>query len=97
MRISDWSSDVCSSDLNWARAGELTYGIIPDLERRLATAAEAEQGRMLKEEVTDEEIASVVSRWTGVPVDRMLEGERDKLLRMRSEERSCRERVCQYV
>jgi len=67
---------------NWARAGELTYGIIPELERKLASAADAAQSHLLKEDVTDEEIASVVSRWTGVPVDRMLEGERDKLLRM---------------
>jgi ATP-dependent Clp protease ATP-binding subunit ClpB len=67
---------------NWARAGELTYGVVPELEKRLATAQAAAQHRMLNEEVRDQDIASVVSRWTGIPVDRMLAGEREKLLRM---------------
>jgi ATP-dependent Clp protease ATP-binding subunit ClpB len=75
---------------DWARAGELTYGLIPQLERQLA-AAEAEEGRhMVEEAVTPEHIAQVVSRWTGIPVDRMLEGERAKLLKM---EDSLRRRV----
>ncbi|MHA1112912.1 MAG: ATP-dependent chaperone ClpB [Alphaproteobacteria bacterium] len=65
-----------------ARAGELAYGRIPELERALADAAAVAGGRMLKEEVGAEEIAQVVSRWTGIPVDRMLEGEREKLLHM---------------
>jgi ATP-dependent Clp protease ATP-binding subunit ClpB len=69
-----------SGDL--ARAGELSYGRIPALERQLAEAAGATQGAMLREEVTAEDIAGVVSRWTGIPVDRMLAGERDKLLAM---------------
>jgi ATP-dependent Clp protease ATP-binding subunit ClpB len=64
------------------RAGELAYGIIPGLERQLAEAEAVKESRMLKEEVRAEDIASVVSRWTGIPVDRMLEGERDKLLTM---------------
>jgi ATP-dependent Clp protease ATP-binding subunit ClpB len=64
------------------RAAELSYGVVPDLERQLAGAAEAEEHRMLNEEVTDTEIAAVVSRWTGIPVDKMLEGEREKLLQM---------------
>jgi ATP-dependent Clp protease ATP-binding subunit ClpB len=64
------------------RAGELTYGSIPDLERRLAQAQQEQSQRMVQEEVTDSDIAQVVSRWTGIPVDRMLEGERDKLLEM---------------
>ena len=64
------------------KAGELSYGVIPGLEKQLADAQQASAGAMLREEVTSEDIASVVSRWTGVPVDRMLEGERDKLLRM---------------
>ncbi|RDE08856.1 ATP-dependent chaperone ClpB [Pelagibacterium lacus] len=72
-----------------ARAGELAYGVIPDLERRLADAESAEGERngseMVDEVVTPNHIAQVVSRWTGVPVDRMLEGERDKLLRMEDE------------
>ncbi len=65
-----------------ARAGELQYGRIPELEKKLAEAAIASKGAMLREEVTDEDIASVVARWTGVPVERMLEGERAKLLGM---------------
>ena len=68
-----------------ARAGELAYGLVPELERSLAESEEAPESggrRMLKEEVTDGDIASVVSRWTGIPVDKMLEGERDRLLAM---------------
>ncbi|HEY1386202.1 MAG TPA: AAA family ATPase, partial [Dongiaceae bacterium] len=67
---------------DFARAGELTYSFIPGLEKKLKSAEEAQQHRMLNEVVSEEDIASVVSRWTGIPVDRMLEGERDKLLRM---------------
>ncbi|MDE1148711.1 MAG: ATP-dependent chaperone ClpB [Azospirillaceae bacterium] len=67
---------------NWARAGELTYGVVPELERQLKAAEEAGGNRMLNEEVRDSDIASVVSRWTGIPVDKMLTGEREKLLRM---------------
>jgi ATP-dependent Clp protease ATP-binding subunit ClpB len=67
---------------NWARAGELTYGVIPELERGLAGAEAASQSRMLNEEVRDEDIAAVVSRWTGIPVDKMMTGEREKLLAM---------------
>jgi ATP-dependent Clp protease ATP-binding subunit ClpB len=64
------------------RAGEISYGVIPGLERALAEAEGATAGAMLREEVTGEDIAGVVSRWTGIPVDRMLEGEREKLLHM---------------
>ena len=64
------------------RAGELRYGKIPDLEKQLEAAVAAQDNRMLNEEVTDGEIAGVVSRWTGIPVDKMLEGEREKLLQM---------------
>jgi ATP-dependent Clp protease ATP-binding subunit ClpB len=67
-----------------ARAGELQYGRIPELERRLAEAEGHSEGAMLREKVTEEDIASVVSRWTGIPVDRMMAGERDKLLAMES-------------
>ena len=70
-----------------ARAGQLAYGVIPDLEKKLK-AAESQGvagGKGLKEEVTPEDIAAVVSRWTGIPVDKMLEGERAKLLRMETE------------
>ena len=72
---------------DWARAGELQYGRIPELEKQLDMAAQAEMQEMklLRNNVTDEEIAEVVSKWTGIPVSKMLEGERDKLLRMESE------------
>src|SRR3546814_15960287 len=109
MRISDWSSDVCSSDLEsseltqrWqaekekinseaklkeqldaarneleqaqrngdlARAGELSYGAIPQLTKQLEEAPAVSKGAMLREEVTNEVIAAVVSCWTGIPVD----------------------------
>ncbi len=69
---------------DWSRAGELTYGVIPDLERRLKDIEASEAGRMLEEAVTEEHIAAVVSRWTGIPVDKMLSSERDKLLHMES-------------
>ena len=67
---------------NFARAGELTYSVIPDLTRRLAEAEQAAEHRMLNEVVKEEDIAGVVSRWTGIPVDKMLTGEREKLLKM---------------
>jgi ATP-dependent Clp protease ATP-binding subunit ClpB len=68
------------------RAGELAYGIIPELEKRLKEA-EAHDGTlsMVEETVTPDHIAHVVSRWTGIPVDRLMEGEREKLLRMEDE------------
>jgi ATP-dependent Clp protease ATP-binding subunit ClpB len=67
----------------YQRAGELAYGRIPDLEKRLADIEASENaGQMMEEAVTANHIAQVVSRWTGVPVDKMLEGEKDKLLRM---------------
>jgi ATP-dependent Clp protease ATP-binding subunit ClpB len=75
---------------DWSRAGELTYGIIPELERKLKEVEAAEQARMLEEAVTEQHIAAVVSRWTGIPVEKMLAGERDKLLHM---EEKLRERV----
>jgi ATP-dependent Clp protease ATP-binding subunit ClpB len=66
-----------------ARAGELAYGLIPDLEKKLKKIEDEEsKGAMVEEAVTPDQIASVVSRWTGIPVDRMLEGEREKLLHM---------------
>ncbi|MEO7276780.1 MAG: ATP-dependent chaperone ClpB [Sphingomicrobium sp.] len=69
-----------SGDL--AKAGELQYGRIPELEKQLGEAAAETHGAMLREEVTDQDIAGVVSRWTGIPVERMMEGEREKLLQM---------------
>ena len=68
----------------YQRAGELAYGVIPDLERKLA-ASEGKNGALVEEAVTADHIAQVVSRWTGVPVDKMLEGEREKLLHMETE------------
>ena len=67
-----------------ARMSELSYGKIPELERRLAAASNAGQAptKLLRNKVTDEEVAEVVSKWTGIPVSKMLEGEKDKLLRM---------------
>ncbi len=65
-----------------AKAGELSYGTIPGLEKQLAEAIGQAENALLREEVTADDIASVVSKWTGVPVDRMLEGEREKLLKM---------------
>jgi len=71
------------------RAGELAYGIIPALEKKLAEVEASEKGKadggIVSEAVTPDHIAQVVSRWTGIPVDKMLEGERDKLLRMEEE------------
>jgi ATP-dependent Clp protease ATP-binding subunit ClpB len=68
------------------RAGELAYGVIPGLERELKEVeAAATTGSMVEEAVTPDHVAQVVSRWTGVPVDKMLEGEREKLLRMEDE------------
>ena len=69
---------------NLEKMAQIQYSIIPDLEKRLATAGSEEQveKRLLRNKVTEEEIAEVVSKWTGIPVSKMLEGERDKLLRM---------------
>ncbi|MGA9196717.1 MAG: AAA family ATPase, partial [Pseudolabrys sp.] len=68
------------------RAGELAYGKIPELEKKLKAIEAAEaKGAMVEETVTADHVAQVVSRWTGVPVDRMLEGEKEKLLRMEDE------------
>jgi ATP-dependent Clp protease ATP-binding subunit ClpB len=69
----------------YQRAGELSYGIIPDLEKKLKAIEEKGSDAMVEEAVTPNHVAQVVSRWTGVPVDRMLEGEKEKLLRMEEE------------
>jgi len=70
-----------------ARAGELAYGVIPGLEKKLKALEGSDEkvGQMVEEAVTPDHIAGVVSRWTGIPVDKMLEGEREKLLRMEDE------------
>lgn len=69
---------------NLARAGELTYGEIPALEEKLKVVKDkdASDNQLLKEEVSESDIASVISRWTGIPINKMLEGERDKLMSM---------------
>jgi len=69
---------------DFAKMSEIQYGLLPQLEKQLAAASETEQKdfKLVQDRVTEEEIAEVVSRWTGIPVNRMLEGERDKLLRM---------------
>ncbi len=74
--------DIAKREGNLAVAGELSYGVIPALEKQLANAEAAESDVMVEEAVRPEQIALVVERWTGIPTARMLEGERDKLLRM---------------
>jgi ATP-dependent Clp protease ATP-binding subunit ClpB len=70
---------------DFAKAGELAYSTIPALEKKLKVAEEAGDSDMLEEAVTEAHVAQVVSRWTGIPVDKMLEGEREKLLQMEVE------------
>ncbi|MGB0660629.1 MAG: ATP-dependent chaperone ClpB [Mangrovicoccus sp.] len=77
--------DQAKREGNLARAGELSYGVIPELEKRLGEAEEAEDQMMVEEAVRPEQIAQVVERWTGIPTSKMLEGEREKLLRMEDE------------
>ncbi|HQX26500.1 MAG TPA: ATP-dependent chaperone ClpB [Alphaproteobacteria bacterium] len=67
---------------NWERASEIKYGMIPELEKKLAKIPAAKSSSLINEEVTEDDIASIVSRWTGIPVDKMLEGEREKLIHM---------------
>ncbi len=79
--------DAAHREGNLGRMSELQYGVIPDLEAKIKAAEEAEneaegQVHLLRNKVSEEEIAEVVARWTGIPISRMLEGERDKLLRM---------------
>ena len=78
--------EIAKREGNLARAGELSYGIIPQLEKQLSDAENREdEGMMVAESVRPEQIASVVERWTGIPTSKMLEGEREKLLRMEEE------------
>ena len=79
----DFETARRAGDLN--RMSELQYGVMPALEKQLHAASQREDGtpnRLLRNRVTEEEVAEVVSKWTGIPVSKMLEGERDKLLRM---------------
>ncbi|WP_293575288.1 ATP-dependent chaperone ClpB [Phaeobacter sp.] len=78
--------DAAKREGNLARAGELSYGVIPGLEKQLADAEASERdGLMVEEAVRPEQIAGVVERWTGIPTSKMLEGEREKLLRMEAD------------
>ncbi len=75
--------EIAKREGNLAKAGELSYGVIPELEKKLTEAENAESNAMMAEEtVRPEQIAGVVERWTGIPTSKMLEGEREKLLRM---------------
>ena len=74
--------DIAKREGNLAKAGELSYGVIPQLEKELEAAEQRDEGMMVEEAVRPDQIASVVERWTGIPAGKMLEGERDKLLRM---------------
>ncbi|WP_375255876.1 ATP-dependent chaperone ClpB [Yoonia sp.] len=76
--------DIAKREGNLAKAGELSYGVIPELER-LVAEVEDNDDLMVEEAVRPEQIAEVVERWTGIPTSKMLEGERDKLLRMEDE------------
>jgi ATP-dependent Clp protease ATP-binding subunit ClpB len=76
--------DIAKREGDLAKAGELSYGVIPDLERKL-DEADASEDVMVEDAVRPEQIAQVVERWTGIPTSKMLEGERDKLLRMEEE------------
>lgn len=77
--------DQAKREGNLAKAGELSYGVIPELEKKLNDAKEAEHSKLVEDAVGPEQIAEVVERWTGIPTSRMLEGEREKLLRMEDE------------
>ncbi|MEL7213587.1 MAG: ATP-dependent chaperone ClpB [Pseudomonadota bacterium] len=77
--------DIAKREGNLAKAGELSYGVIPELEKKLGAAEEQGDEVMVEEAVRPEQIASVVERWTGIPTAKMLEGEREKLLRMEEE------------
>ncbi|KPP88981.1 MAG: ATP-dependent chaperone protein ClpB [Rhodobacteraceae bacterium HLUCCA08] len=77
--------DIAKRNGDLARAGELSYGIIPQLEKQLGEAETAEDDVMVEEAVRPEQIAAVVERWTGIPMSKMLEGEREKLLKMEDE------------
>ncbi|MEP0209392.1 MAG: ATP-dependent chaperone ClpB [Paracoccaceae bacterium] len=74
--------EIAKRDGNLGRAGELSYGVIPQLEKQLIAAESGESDVMVEEAVRPEQIAAVVERWTGIPTSKMLEGEREKLLRM---------------
>ncbi|MBD3785695.1 MAG: ATP-dependent chaperone ClpB [Sphingomonadales bacterium] len=77
--------DQAKREGNFAKAGELQYGRIPELEKKLGEAEESGEAQMVEEAVRPEQIAEVVERWTGIPTSKMLEGEREKLMKMEDE------------
>jgi ATP-dependent Clp protease ATP-binding subunit ClpB len=85
LEVARMELDQAQRDGDLAKAGEYAYGLIPDLEEKVAAAVAESEDHVLKEEVSDQDIAFIVSRWTGIPVDKLMAGERDKLLRMESE------------
>lgn len=74
--------EIAQREGNLTKAGELMYSVIPELEKKLKESEGQSHDQMIREEVTADDIAAIVSRWTGIPVDKMLEGEREKLLKM---------------
>jgi ATP-dependent Clp protease ATP-binding subunit ClpB len=72
--------DRAERDGDWAKAGELSYGKIPDLEKKVEDASHLSTSAMINEEVTEDDIAEIISKWTGIPVAKMLSGEKEKLL-----------------
>jgi ATP-dependent Clp protease ATP-binding subunit ClpB len=74
--------EVAQRESNYERAGELMYAVIPELEKSIHETEKASNNQMVMEEVTPEDIASIISRWTGIPIEKMMEGEREKLLDM---------------
>ncbi|MFI4984097.1 MAG: ATP-dependent chaperone ClpB [Rickettsiales bacterium] len=74
--------EIAQRNGDLSKAGEIMYGKIPELERKLKDAEKTKSQVMLQEEVTDKDIAAIVSKWTGIPVSKMLEGEREKLIKM---------------
>ncbi|MBL8067261.1 MAG: ATP-dependent chaperone ClpB [Armatimonadetes bacterium] len=85
-KIEQLRSDLQAAerDSDWGRAAEIQHGQLPKLEAELAEATEAAQNNLLKEEVTEEDIAAIVSRWTGIPIAKLMEGELQKLVEMES-------------
>jgi len=77
--------DAAKRQGDLAKAGELSYGVIPELEKKLESAEEQEDEMLVEEAVRPEQIAQVIERWTGIPTSKMLEGEREKLLKMEEE------------
>jgi ATP-dependent Clp protease ATP-binding subunit ClpB len=86
-KLEDLRNQLAAAQRNadFQKAGELTYGLIPAVEKQIATAEENGSGGMVEEAVLSEHVAAVVSRWTGIPVDKMLEGQRERLMRMEDE------------